>query len=101
MTGFFVAAMVVALVRYLRTRERLILPLLALFTCLALAHSREWWDVWNMRWHLAAGVMGLWLLVLVGPRPRAHEATRITHDGLPPDDAQRVATSRNANTRGQ
>jgi hypothetical protein len=71
-TGFFVAAMVVTLVRYLRTRERLLLPLLALFTCLALAHSREWWDPWSTRWHLAAGVSGLWLLLAVTPRTRAH-----------------------------
>ncbi len=70
MTSFFIAAMVVALVRYLRTRERRVLPVLALFTCLALAQSREWWDPWNTYWHVAAGGVGLWLLFVVAPRVR-------------------------------
>jgi hypothetical protein len=69
MVGFFVAATVVTLVQYLRYHERRLLPLLALFVLLALAHSRESGDPWGPRLHLAAGTAGLGLLVLLSPRP--------------------------------
>ena len=39
----FVATLVVALLQFLRVRDRRLLPLLALFACLALAESREDW----------------------------------------------------------
>jgi hypothetical protein len=69
MVGFFVAATVVTLVQYVRLHERRLLPLLALFVLLALAHSRQPWDPWGRRFHLAAGTAGLALLVLLSPRP--------------------------------
>jgi hypothetical protein len=68
MVGFFVAATVVTLVQYVRVRERRLLPLLALFVLLALAHSREPSDPWGRRFHLAAGTAGLALLALLSPR---------------------------------
>ena len=68
MVGFFVAATVVTLIQLLRVRERRLLPLLALFVLLALAHSREWWDPWGRRFHLAAGGAGLALLAALSPR---------------------------------
>ena len=70
MVGFFVAATVVTLLQYLRIRERRLLPLLALFVLLALAHSREAWDPWGRRFHLAAGTAGLALLAMLSPRPQ-------------------------------
>ena len=69
MVGFFVAATVATLVQYLRLREPRLLPLLALFVLLALAHSRQGGDPWGRRFHLAAGTSGLVLLVLLSPRP--------------------------------
>ena len=69
MAGFFVAATIVTLVQYLRHRERRMLPLLALFVLLALAHSRPPGDPWGPRFHLSAGTAGLGLLVLLSPRP--------------------------------
>jgi hypothetical protein len=78
MVGFFVAATVITLVQYVRLRhdagrrsglERRLLPLLALFVLLALAHSRGAGDPWGPRFHLAAGTAGLAQLILLTPRP--------------------------------
>jgi hypothetical protein len=69
MVGFFVAATVVTLVQYLRLHERRLLPLLALFVLLALAHSRGAGDPWGRAFHLAAGTAGLGELILLTPRP--------------------------------
>jgi hypothetical protein len=66
LVGFYVAAMVVALMQLVRTRDRRVLPLLALFVCLAEAHSRTWDDPWHDRFHLGAGLAGLTLLFVLG-----------------------------------
>ena len=70
MVGFYVAATVVALMQLVRTRDRRVLALLALFACLAQAHSRRWDDPWLDRFHVAAGASGLVLLFVLG-RERA------------------------------
>ena len=70
MVGFFVAATVVTLAQYLRHHEGRILPLLALFVLLAVAHSRDTADPWGRRFHLAAGTAGLALLATLSPRPQ-------------------------------
>ncbi len=70
MVALFVAAAVVTLMQLFRTRERRLLPLATLFALLALAHSREDWDLWKQRYHLAAGAAGLVLLVMLSPRHR-------------------------------
>ncbi|MCM2257150.1 MAG: hypothetical protein NDJ94_15995 [Vicinamibacteria bacterium] len=66
MTAFFLAAAATALVDFVRRRDRRVLPLIALFACLATAHSREWWDPWRDRFHFAAGACGLTLLLMLG-----------------------------------
>ena len=68
MVGFFVAATVVTVAQYLRHHERRMLPLMALFVLLAVAHSREAADPWGGRFHLAAGTAGLGLLAMLSPR---------------------------------
>jgi len=68
MAGFFVAATVVTLLQFLRIRERRLLPLMALFLLLALAHSRGAGDPWGRRFHLASGMAGLALLAVLSPR---------------------------------
>lgn len=68
MVAFHVAATVVTLLQYLRVREKRLLPLLALFALLAVAHSRGEWDVLGRLFHLAAGLAGLALLVMLSPR---------------------------------
>ncbi|MCL4821233.1 MAG: hypothetical protein KJ067_19015 [Vicinamibacteria bacterium] len=70
MTAFFLAATATALVDFVRRRDWRVLPLVALFACLAAAHSREWWDPWRDRFHYAAGICGLALLLTLG-RPAA------------------------------
>jgi hypothetical protein len=64
-----VAATVVTLLQWLRVRERRLLPLLALFALLAVAHSRGDWYA-ARPWHIAAGAAGLVLLAMLSPRPQ-------------------------------
>ena len=68
MLAFFVASTAVTLLQYLRLRDRRLLPLLALFAFLGLAHSRGEWDRWGRLCHFAAGASGLVLLVALSPR---------------------------------
>ena len=70
MVSFFVASTVVTLLQYLRIREARLLPLLALFAMLALAHSRDDWRA-SRAFHLGAGAAGLALLVMLSPRHSA------------------------------
>ena len=67
LVGFFIAATVVTLMQFVRTRERRLLPLLALFACLAVAHSQTDWRA-ARQWHLVAGLAGLVLVVVIPPR---------------------------------
>ena len=72
MVSFFVASTLVTLLQYLRLREARLLPLLAMFALLALAHSRDDWRA-GRAFHLAAGAAGLALLVMLSPRhPAPH-----------------------------
>lgn len=68
MLAFFVAATTVTLLQYLRGRDRKLLPLLALFAFLGLAHSRGEGDRWGRIFHFAAGGSGLVLLLALSPR---------------------------------
>ena len=68
---FFVASTVVTLVQFLRLRDRRLLPLLALFTLLALAHFRGEGDGWGRAFHYGAGLAGLGVLVMLAPRHAA------------------------------
>jgi len=74
MVGFYVAATVVTLLQYLRLRQKKLLPLLVLFTLLAVAHARGEWDTWGRRAHFGAGAAGLVLLVMLSPRRPAPHA---------------------------
>ncbi|HET7292722.1 MAG TPA: hypothetical protein VFM88_09865 [Vicinamibacteria bacterium] len=66
--SFYVAAAVVALLQFLRTRERRLLPLLLGLTLLAVAHHQADWFA-ARPWHVGAGLA---LLVGVfGLPPRA------------------------------
>lgn len=71
MVSFFIAATVVTLLQFLRLRDRRLLPLLALFLCLALAESREDWYA-ARRFRLAAGASGLVLLYVLAPHQHPH-----------------------------
>ena len=72
LVSFFVAATAVTLVQYLRVREPKLVPLLALFSLLGLAHTYEYWEA-GFKWlHLLAGAAGLVLMFLVSPRHHPH-----------------------------
>jgi hypothetical protein len=68
MVAFLVAAMVVTLLQFLRLRDRRLLPLLGLFSCLALGHFRGEWDPWGRAFHFAAATMGLVEVLVLSPR---------------------------------
>jgi hypothetical protein len=63
----FVATLVVALLQFLRVRDKRLLPLLALFAFLALAESRE--DRTPRRWFQAGAAAAGLSLVAVLSRP--------------------------------
>jgi len=67
---FFVAATVVTLLQWLRLKEKRLLPLLAMFALLSLAHFQDEWFA-SRPYHVAAGVAGLVLLFMLSPRPPA------------------------------
>ncbi len=72
--AFFVAATVVTVLQWVRLRRRPLLPLMAVFAFLALAHTRPDWSPWQGRFHMAAGLAGLALLYVLSPR-RSHPPT--------------------------
>ncbi|HSB60532.1 MAG TPA: hypothetical protein VLI67_02355 [Vicinamibacteria bacterium] len=68
--SFYVAATVVALVQWVRLRDRRILALLAMFALLAVGHGQDDWFA-ARPWHLLGGTAGLVLLYLLSPRSAA------------------------------
>jgi hypothetical protein len=66
--GFYIAATAVALLQWLRLRDRRLLVLLLMFALFAVGHSRDDWFA-ARPWHLAGGVAGLVLLYLLSGRP--------------------------------
>ena len=72
------AATVVALVQYLRLKDRRLLPLVALFAFQAQALHREWFDAWKDGFQVAACACGLGLLLALTLRhsPRPHPPGR-------------------------
>jgi hypothetical protein len=70
LVAFYVAATVAALVQFIRARDRRLIPLLAFFALLAMAHFQGDWYA-ARPYHLAAGVAGLTLLFMFTPRQRA------------------------------
>lgn len=69
MVGFYVAATLVGLFRFVRLRDRRLLPLVGVFAFSAAAHAQTDWLV-ARRLHFAAGACGLLLLgVLSWRRP--------------------------------
>ena len=77
MVGAYIAATIVALVQYLRLRDKRVLPLAALFAFEAQALSREWFDTWKYVFQGAACGAGLLMLLVLtlrhppAPKPSA------------------------------
>lgn len=73
MVGLYVAATVVTLMQLLRRHERRLIPLLALFACLAVARFLDVGSRWAVAFEGAAIASGLVLLAMLTPR---HTAVR-------------------------
>jgi hypothetical protein len=67
--GAFVASTVVALVQYVRSRDRRLLPLTAVFLVPAFALSRGWWQGWSDVLLGAVCLAGLVLVLVLPTRP--------------------------------
>lgn len=65
--AFYVAATVVALLQFMRLREKRLLPLVLGLALLAMAHHQGDWFA-ARPWHLAAGVALLLALATLSPR---------------------------------
>lgn len=62
--AFYVAATVVALLQFLRVRDKRLVPLVLMLAFLAIAHIRgEWFAA--RPWHYLAGLAGLALVALI------------------------------------
>lgn len=68
MTGFFVAAAVVALLQFLRVRDRRLLLLVALFALQGLSHLLGQASGVGIAADLLSGCAGLGLLLWLSPR---------------------------------
>jgi hypothetical protein len=73
MVALYVAATVVTLMQFLRRHERRLLPLLALFACMAVARGLEAGSRRAAVFEVAAIASGLVLLAMLTPR---HSAVR-------------------------
>lgn len=65
MGGLFVAGAVVAIVQFVRLRDRRLVPLAVLFLCFAGSHARERWEPARQRFQLGALASGLALLAML------------------------------------
>jgi len=68
MTGAFVGATIVALLQYLRVRDRRILLLVAMFLLQAVALSLDWWNVWRDLSQGGVCLAGMALVFALAPR---------------------------------
>lgn len=68
MVGAYVAATLVTLVQFLRTRDRRLLVLTFLFAFQSQALAREWFDFWKDVTQTAACACGLLLVLMLSPR---------------------------------
>jgi hypothetical protein len=85
MTGAYVAATVVALIQYLRLKDRRLLLLVLLFACQSQALAREWFDFWKEVFQTGACAAGLLLVLLLSPRHPARPPARGPDAGEPPE----------------
>jgi hypothetical protein len=67
--GVYVGVLVVALLRFVATGNRRLIPVLLLFLLLLVAHTRPPWSPWTSLWHLAAGFAGLAVVLAIAPIP--------------------------------
>jgi hypothetical protein len=69
MAGLYVATLAVALVQYVRTRERRLLLLMAWLALVAAGYARGLASRWADVFHVCAALAALGLVFLLAPRP--------------------------------
>ena len=76
MEGLFVAGAVVAVVQFVRERDRRLLPLAFFLAFLGGIESREPWEPWRRRFQLAAVASGVALAAMTADSFSARAARR-------------------------
>jgi len=89
--GAFVAATIVCLIQYLRTRDRRQLLLATMFACQSQALSREWYDVWRDVFQAGVCAAGLGLALTLSLRLDAARRRALTIPPAPPEPAKTAA----------
>jgi hypothetical protein len=69
MIGVWVGVLVVAVLRFVQSRERKLMPVIVLSVLLLVALSREPGARFASLWHLAAGLAGFAVVLAVAPYP--------------------------------
>jgi hypothetical protein len=69
--GAFVAGTVVALVQFVRVRDRRLLLVAAMLACQSQALGREWYDVWRDVFQAGVIAAGMVLVFALSPRTAA------------------------------
>jgi hypothetical protein len=86
LVGGFVAATVVTLIQFVRSRDRRLLLLAAMFGFQAQALSREWYDAWRDVFQVGVCAAGLALLLALSPRhPHPHPSPPPPASPEPPE----------------
>ena len=89
MGGAFVAGTVVALVQFVRVRDRRLLLVAAMLACQSQALGREWYDTW--RDVFQAGVIAAGMVLVFALSPRSTPAPRLPVSLAPPAEPERAA----------
>jgi hypothetical protein len=91
MGGAFVAATVVALVQFVRVRDRRLLLVAAMLACQSQALAREWYDVWRDVFQAGVCAAGIALVLALSPRTALPPPSKRSAVPQPPEKAQPAA----------
>ena len=87
MGGAFVAGTVVALVQFVRVRDRRLLLVAAMLACQSQALGREWYDVWRDVFQAGVIAAGMVLVFALSPRPAHPPSSKAASPPEPHDKA--------------
>jgi len=85
--GAFVAGTVVALVQFVRVRDRRLLLVAAMLACQSQALGREWYDVWRDVFQAGVIAAGMVLVFALSPRAAHPPSSKVAPLPEPHDKA--------------